>query len=81
MAPSITLSDEQYEQLQRAAELANRTTDQLIADLLNWLPQFAPPLSPQEYTRRWSAFWEIAGSIQRGEPITKEDIDALIGKR
>ncbi|HZC77788.1 MAG TPA: hypothetical protein VE258_08575 [Ktedonobacterales bacterium] len=80
MAHTITLTDEQFERLRAAARLSHRTPEQVVADLLAVLPAASPPVSPEEYDRRWEAFLQLAGSIRDGTAMTSEEIDELIGE-
>lgn len=80
MAHNITLTDEQYDRLQAAAEKLHATPDQVVADLLAGLPAPEPPLSPKDYDERWEAFFQLVGSIKHGAPLTNEEIDELIGE-
>jgi len=80
MAHTILLSDDQYARLAQAAQQAHRAPDDVLADLVNALPAPQPPLTPDEYDRRWEAFFAAAGSIHQGAPLTNDEVDELIGE-
>lgn len=80
MTHTISLDDEQYARLEAAARTANTTPDTVLAGLLNWLPVTKTPLSHEQYTQRWDAFWNVVGSIQHGQPLTSDEMDELIGE-
>ena len=81
MAHTITLSDEQFERLQAAAQRLHRPPEQVLADLLNWLPEPRQlGMSADADDQRWAGFWSLVGSIRHGQPLTNEEIDELIGE-
>ena len=81
MAHTITLTDEQYARLQAAAEHVQQPAEEFLAEWLNGLTSGGPaPVSDEEYTRRWAAFWPLVGSITQGQPLSSADIDELIGE-
>jgi len=80
MTHTISLSDEQYARLAAAARTAHTTPDTVLADLLGWLPAIQAPLSAEEYTQRWDAFWNVVGSIKHGQPLMSGEMDELIGE-
>lgn len=80
MAHTFLLSDEQYARLALAAQQTNSAPDEMLADLVNALPAPQHPFAPDEYQRRWEAFFALAGSIQQGAPLTSDEIDELIGE-
>lgn len=81
MAQIVTLTDEQYERLQAAAQRSNRSVEQVLAEVLQWLPEPTRAVSSQEYEQHWASFWPLVGSIRHGEPLTNDEIDELIGGR
>lgn len=84
----ITLSDDQFARLDAIAELYHRTPEQLLVDWLDALPGRisilvdSPPsvVRTDDYDRRWDAFMQLVGSVRRGEPLSSEEIDELIGE-
>jgi hypothetical protein len=81
MTHTISLTDEQFERLQAAAQRLQRAPEQVLADLLSWLPQptqLGAAAAPDD--QRWADFWALVGSIRHGQPLTNEQIDELIGE-
>ena len=48
MAHTITLSDEEYERLTKAAQLFAQTPHQMVSRWIAWLPQPKPPMTREE---------------------------------
>src|SRR5262249_23532218 len=81
MAHTITLTDEQFARLQAAAQHFHRPPEQVLADLLNWLPEPRQlGMSAAADAQRWADFWSLVGSIRHGQPFISEEIDELIGE-
>jgi hypothetical protein len=80
MTHTMSLDDEQYARLEAAARTAHTTPDMVLAGLLNWLPATKATISAEQYARRWDDFWNVVGSIQRGQPLTSDEMDEMIGE-
>ncbi len=81
MAHTFTLTDEQYARLKAAAGRVHMTADDMLAEWLDSLTATGSlSVSDEEYTRRWAAFWPLVGNITRGQPLSSDDIDELIGE-
>jgi hypothetical protein len=80
VAQTVTVTDEQYERLQAAARRSNRSVEQVLDEVLQWLPEPQRTVSAEEYEQQWASFWPLVGSIQHGQPLTNEEIDDLIGE-
>jgi len=72
--PSVNISDETYEKLQRVAATTGRTPDDTAEDLLQG-PLCTEPLSADEWQRRWDEL--RARTLARIPPgISNEEIEA-----
>jgi hypothetical protein len=78
MAHTVTVTDEQYERLRAAAQRSSRSVEEMLDDILHWLPGPQRSVSAEEYEQRWASFWPLVGSIQHGQPLPNEEIDELI---
>lgn len=56
MAYTVTLSDEQCERLQAAAQRSSRSVEQVLDEVLQWLPEPSRAVSAEEHEQRWASF-------------------------